>query len=219
MTTPGASSHPLPATSWPAVFDGIGALVVNCALDPDQLVDRIPGLTWIAFKVGGVDVADDNETRHCRAVWEARGLTVGCWVDCRLRPATDVVRLTPWHPAFVSYDVEVAYKADEGGHYEYAAQLVAEHNRQLPGVPASVNSYGGYKSSIDFGAFAKAGWPIFAQVYDSFKPGDEYTYVTKALRVSADDVGGPYPAAGVHQLTRSLTLAPGEAVYRPESID
>ena len=28
-----------------------------------------------------------------------------------------------------------------------------------------------------------------------------------------------YPPAGIHCLTRTLDLEPGEAVYRPESID
>ncbi len=217
MTQPAPVVTP-PVQAWPKVFDGIGALVVNCALDPDLLADKIPGLTWLAVKVGGSDVAGDAETQHCAARWRSRGLEVGVWVYCAGPPAADAQTAAAgqrfgW-PAFVVYDVEAAYKADEGGHYEYAAQLVTRH-AGWGHMPAAVTSYGAYKDSIDFATFASAGWPILAQVYDSFRDGDETTYYTQ----------GPYPeqtwehATGVHRLTRRLVLKPGEAVYRPESIN
>jgi len=199
--------------TWPAVFDGIGALVVSCALDPDDLARKIPRLTWIAFKVGGTDVAADVETQHCYNRWKALGLKVGAWVYCTGPPEADhaaifdvyhgAARFGPLDCAI--YDVEVAYKSDEGGHYEYAAELVATHGGSK--FPTAVTSYGGYKTSIDFASFDRAGWPIFAQVYDAFVEGDEQTY------------RAAYPAAGIHRLTRRLHLAPSEAVYRPESID
>lgn len=181
--------------------------MVNCALDPATLARSIPGLTWVAFKVGGTDVAPDSETAHCRDVWRSMGLQVGAWVDCRNEPAVDVATLAKWQPlSLVQYDVEVAYKSDEGGHYEWAAQLVAEHQRQLPGVPAAVNSYGGYKTSIDFATFAEQRWPIFAQGYDPFTPADAWSY--EAV----------YPRAGIHQLIRSRQLTAGQAVFRPEGL-
>jgi hypothetical protein len=210
MTEPAPAPPPLPApaSSWPAVFVGRGALVVSCALDPAALADKIPGLTWVAFKVGGTDVADDTETSHCRAVWQSRGLQVGAWVDCQGPPHADVRTFAPWQPLpFVVYDVESAYKADEGGPYEWARQLTVEHERRWPGLPAAVTSYGGYKTSIDFASLMQAGWPILAQVYDSFKDGDEQTY----RKV--------YPPQAIHRLTRRLQLHAGEAVYRPESVD
>ena len=196
--------------TWPAVFDGVGALVVNCSLDPDALVARIPGLTWIAFKVGGDDVAPEAETRHCVMRWNDRGLKVGTWVYCAGPPTVDAATaLLEWYlPRFVIYDVEAAYKSDEGGHREWAAQLATAHTATFPAdIPSAVTSYGAYKTSIDFAAFAQAGMPIFAQGYDSFTPADAATYLAV------------YPAAGIHSLTRSLDLEPGEAVYRPESID
>lgn len=212
MTTPAPSPvSPAGQATFPKVFDGIGALVVNCALDPDQLADRIPGLTWIAFKVGGTDVAADAETAHCARVWRGRGLSVGQWVYCSGPPAADIAtamrQVSTTAPAFLIYDVEAEYKSDEGGHYEWAAELVAN----APAMPSAVTSYGGYKTSIDFAAFARAGWPILAQCYDSFGRGDQWSY--------DNEYGGPYETAGIHALVRSLDLAPGEAVYRPESID
>jgi hypothetical protein len=215
MKTPGAArTEPRPATQWPAVFDGIGALVVNCALDPDQLADKIPGLTWIAVKRGGTDVAPDSETMHAIARWRQRGLLVGTWVYCVGPPSDDVAIAmgAPWSPDCVVWDVEAPYKADEGGHYEYSAQLVARvEGSYYSLIPQAVTSYGGYKTSIDFAAFARAGWPIFAQSYDSFEPADAISYATK--------YGGVYPLEGVHNLLRQLRLGPSQAVYRPESID
>lgn len=195
--------------TWPDVFDGIGALVVNCAgQDPDVLADRITGLTWVAYKVGGTDVADDADTAHAAIRWEARGLSVGQWIFCT-DPALDVsaaVSARIHTPLFVVYDVEQPYKQDEGGNYAYATELVKRHPSYLP---AAVTSYGAYKSSIDFGAFAAAGWPVLAQGYDSYTVLDADSYHTQ----------GPYPEAAVYNLVRRTNLWWGEAVYRPESID
>lgn len=213
--------------TWPAVFDGIGALFVRCDNDPDVQAARIPGLSWFAPKVGGDDASPDEEIRSWAARMWQPGRASGVWVYCSGPPRADVTTarhgssLVPI--AFVVYDVEAEYKRDEpGGHYEWAAQLVAQHRAEFANrVPAAVTSYGGYKTSIDFGAFAAAGWPILAQCYDIFKPGDEASY----WQVN----GGVYPnptglfpnvnPQGVHSLLRSLKLKPGQAVYRPESID
>lgn len=221
MTVPATLPPPSPAVTFPAVFDGIGAMVVSCALDPVALAGKLdPATTWVAAKLTGADTGGAAEVRHCLCVWRGLGLHVGGWVYCYGPPPYDVDSLSAhWPLDFVIYDVEAEYKSDEGGHYEWALGLVQEHMRrlQLSMVPAAVTSYGAYKSSIDFAAFARAGWPVFAQVYDSFKTGDEQTY-SKAW-------GGVYPVnlagkpLGIHRLTRSLTLVPGEAVYRPESID
>jgi len=210
-----------PAITWPAVFDGIGALVVNCALDPDALAAKIPSLTWIAPKVGGTDVAAESETRHCVARWTDLGLRVASWVYCTGPPRDDVrIGYPAWYvPAAVIYDVEAEYKSDEGGHFEWAAELVERHDEFYMGkVPAAVTSYGGYKTSIDFAAFARAGWPILAQCYDAYNPADhsEWSYMQPGSALRA---AGPYPPEGVHRLLRSLILKPGEAVYRPEGID
>src|SRR5262249_42486156 len=107
--------------------------------------------------------------------------------------------------------VETPYKADEGGHYEYATELVKTTQAAYPNLPVAVTSYGGYKTSIDFQVFALARWPILAQVYDSFQPGDELTYTNAP--------GGVYLISGVHRLYHERRLLmPGEAVYRPESL-
>jgi hypothetical protein len=199
--------------TFPPVFDGIGALVVSSALDPRALASKLaPATTWIAPKLTGADTGGDPEVAHCISVWRGLGLKVGGWIYCDGPPDADIASVVRWTPLdFVIYDVEQPYKDDEGGHYEWAAQLVTYHAEHLAPTPAAVTSYGGYKASIDFGCFARAGWPILAQVYDAFSPGDELTYTTAR--------GGPYFAAGVHQLTRSLALSPGQAVYRPESLD
>lgn len=193
-------------------WNGRGALVVNCALDPNVLANSIPGLSAVAVKIGGSDVADDRETIHCINVWRQRGYAVGCWLFNWV-PADDVklvldtaARLgARWD--FVVYDIEQPYKSDEGGHYEYAAQLVTFTKAALPGMPVAVTSYGGWKSSIDFPSFARAGWPILAQCYDAFHDGDEQSY--KAV----------YLSSMIHRLTRRKSLGLGEWVYRPESID
>lgn len=199
--------QPAPGVEFPAVFGGVGALVVNCALDPDVLADKIPNLTWVAVKTNGTDIAPDTETLHCVARWRARGMAVGSWVWCAGPPATDVMDTHKiFAPTFVIYDVESPYKSDEGGHYEWAAQLVTAHDASLAQLPAAVTSYGGYKTTIDFGSFAHAGWPILAQVYDAFHDGDEASY------------GAVYPPVGIHRLTRRLQLVSGESVYRPESV-
>lgn len=222
MTT-APSAPPVSVPTFPAVFDGIGALFVRCDNDPDVQAAKIPGLTWYAPKVNGADASPDAEI----ASWAGRmwkpGRASGVWVYCNGPPTQDVadarrgMSITP--TSFVVYDVEREYKSDEEwddatGHHvgqpKWAWQLVAEHHEVLGSMPAAVTSYGGYKSSIDFAAFARAGWPVFAQVYDAFKPGDELSYLWPT---------GPYPIAGTHRLTRSLKLSPGEAVYRPESID
>lgn len=199
--------------TWPTVFDGIGALVVSSALDPEALLDKLdPATTWIAPKLTGADTGGDVEVRHCIDVWRSQGLKVGGWIYCDGPPSADVASILPWLPLnFIVYDVEAAYKSDEGGHYEWASQLIPEHEIRSRGIPAAVTSYGGYKTSIGFAAFAAAGWPILAQVYDAFAPGDELSYGTAR--------GGPYPIDGIHPLTRSLTLFPGESVFRPESLD
>lgn len=196
--------------TWPAVFDGIGALFVRCDNDPDVQAARIPGLTWCAVKVNGDDASPPAEREPWRHRMAARGVQVGCWIDCFGPPPGDVADVIGWGVPIV-YDVEARYKSDEsGGHYEWAAELVAEHRRRIdPGAAVAVTSYGGYKTSIDFAAFAAAGWPILAQGYDSFTPSDAVTYYNP----------GPYPVAGVHNLVRSLHLTAGQAVYRPESID
>lgn len=108
---------------------------------------------------------------------------------------------------FVQYDIEQPYKADEGGNFAWSEWLVELHARLLTKLPVAVNSYGAFKSSIDFGAFARAGWPVFAQCYDSFSDGDEQTY--RAL----------FPPQAIHRLVRRRGLLPGEWVYRPESLD
>lgn len=193
------------------MFDGIGAMIVSSALDPAAIVDGINthnagALSWIAPKLTGTDTGGDTEIKHCINVWRGLGLSVGGWIY-NMSPATDVALVTPWKPLldFVVWDVEAPYKADEtAGGYAKAAQLVAL-------TPAdwtcAVTSYGGYKSSIDFATFAKAGWPIFAQGYDAFTCTDRLTYLAV------------YPDDGIHCLTRTMALEPGEAVYRPESID
>jgi hypothetical protein len=201
--------------TWPPVFAGRGALVVNCALDPDSLLDAWPRLTWIAVKVGGTDVSSPEETLHCTQAWTARGIEVGAWTYCTGPPKADVDRMdAPWK--YIVYDVEAEYK-DQAG---WTARLVAEHNRLLK-VPAAVTSYGAitgygnFPSSIDFGPFAAAGWPLLAQVYDPFQPGDELTYRTDSPRTYP----GPYPEKGVHRLYHERRLLlPGESVYRPESL-
>lgn len=208
--------------TWPKVFDGIGALVVNCALDPDKLADSIPGLTWIAPKFGGTDIAPWPETAHCIDRWRARGLTVGAWCYCDGPPVSDAQLVTWADAAFVIYDVEAEYKTDGGAPATWPAELVAAHRSQWPqGFPGAVTSYGaipGYgnmPSSIDFHPFAVAGWPILAQIYDSFQPGAEITYMT----TSGKAFPGPYAPAGVHRVFRSLTVSSGEVVYRPEGLD
>jgi hypothetical protein len=208
--------------TWPPVFDGIGALFVGANNDPDVQAERIPGLTWAALKVNGTDTSPAAERDHWRERMMARGISVGAWIYNYGPPVTDVTTVGAWPDLpFVVYDVEREYKRDETwedppgtvhhGQYQWATQLVDEHKARRGGTPVAVTSYGGYKTSIDFASFAKAGWPIFAQVYDSFAPGDELTY--------SNARGGPYPVSGIHRLTRSLTLVKGEAVYRPESID
>lgn len=213
MTPPPARPAPQPAASWPTVFDGAGALVVNCAVDPDALLAKIARhasapLAWIAVKLGGSDVAADTETLHCVLRWQGLGLTVGAWTYCYGPPTDDVARTYAlFRPAFVVYDVEAEYKADEGGRYEWASELVREHRAQLGGLTAAVTSYGGCKRSIDFASFAAAGWPILAQCYDAFESGDEITYV----RV--------YPSQAIHRVLRSLAVGAGESVFRPEGLD
>jgi hypothetical protein len=225
-----ASVPPVSAITWPAVFDGIGALVVRCDLDPAALVDRINRhshphlLSWIAPKVNGADITPRADIDHAVSVWRSLGLHVGSWIWNAGPPDADVTAAEAWYsPEFVVYDVESPYKSDEGGRYEWAAQLVDRH--EWPEyVPAAVTSYGGYKTSIDFAAFARAGWPILAQVYDSFKPGDQQSYLTANGGVyprpgAVVHIGDSVSANGVHMLKRSLALLPGEAVYRPEGID
>lgn len=226
MTTTAPVPQPAPSTHWPAVFNGIGALVVRCDLDPAALVEKINAksgqgaLTWIAPKLTGTDITPRADIEHAISVWRSLGLHVGGWIYNE-EPTADVASIERWRPLdLVVYDVEQPYKSDEGGHREYAAELVAEHALHLADIPAAVTSYGGYKTSIDFAAFAAAGWPILAQVYDAYIPGDERTYYTRPLDPpSLGTRPGVYPPRGVHRLTRSLKLAPGEAVYRPESID
>lgn len=225
--------------TWPAVFDGVGALVVNCALDPNALVEKVnrharSPLTWVAFKVGGTDVADDTETRHCIAVWRNMGLKTGPWTYCSGPPVWDFAEISgvlsrfgPYD--FAVYDVEAEYKTDEAGPdvygwppdvYGWPADLVTLHAASAK-VPAAVTSYGaipGYgnsPSSIDFAAFARAGWTILAQCYDSFSPGDEVTYATD----SGAKFPGPYPRNGIHRVLRSLAVGTGESVFRPEGLD
>jgi len=196
--------------TWPPVFDGIGALFVRCDNDPDVQAERIPGLTWVSPKLNGSDITDPASIEAWMTRMRARGLKVGGWVWCAGPPTADVAAWQPYAAQLldhVIYDVESPYKADEGGHYEWADELVAAHNAHAPLMPAAVTSYGAYKDTIDFGSFAEAGWPIFAQVYDSFSSGDETSYFPV------------YPPAGIHQLRRSLSLYPRQAVYRPESID
>ncbi len=190
-------------------------MVVSSALDPHALVAKLdPATTWIAAKLTGTDTGGDAEVRHCLSVWRSLGLSVGGWIYNAGPPIADVRSVLPWLPLdFVLYDVEQPYKRDEGGVYAWAAQLENAHRALTTRLPAAVTSYGAYKSSIDFAVFARAGWPIFAQVYDAFKPGDEFSYYVTH--------GGPYPTMmnAVHPLTRSLKLSRGEAVYRPESLD
>lgn len=197
--------------TFPPVFNGIGALVVNCSLDPHALLAKLdPATSWVAVKRGGTDIAPAVETDHCVQVWKAAGLTVGTWVYCEGPPGRDLATALAgsWAPDFTIWDVEAPYKNDEGGDYDWAALLVS---LAATTMRCAVTSYGGYKTSIDFGSFAKAGWPILAQVYDSFQPGDELTYGTAR--------GGVYPISGIHQLRRTLALSPGQSVYRPEGID
>jgi hypothetical protein len=192
-------------------LDGIGAMFVRCDNDPGVQAAKIPGLTWTAVKVGGTDVADPAETSSWIARMRARGVTVGAWVYCTGPPERDVREIResgPW--PFVIYNVESPYKADEGGPFQWSSGLVLEHRAQLPSTPAVVSSYGSYKTSIDFPAFVAAGWPLLAQMYDGAVDGDELTYLSSH--------GGVYPNGTVHRLTRRLSLSPGEAVYRPESI-
>lgn len=207
--------------TWPAVFDGIGALVVNCALEPDELVAKIPGLTWIAFKVGGVDVAPDAETQHCYDHWRARGLTVGAWVYCTGPPARDVttletaVRFGPI--AFGIFDIEEPYKTDAGAPSSWPLELATLYKGTSSAITSygAIPGYGNQPSSIDFAPFAAAGWPIIAQSYDGYSVPDADTYAT----TSGQKFPGPYLASGVHTMVRSLTLVKSQAVYRPESID
>lgn len=216
--TPAPGPPPAPAATWPAVYDTTGALVVNCALDPHELLAKIDShlhaatLGVIAVKTNGGDIAADTETRHCMDVWRQAGLVVGVWVWCAGPPEADVEACFRFGaPAFAIFDVESPYKVDEGGHYEWAAQLVAAARARGLGDRAAVTSYGGYKASIDFASFARAGWPVFAQLYDSFAIGDELSYGTAR--------GGPYPIAGIRRLLRSLDVDAGEWIYRPEGID
>lgn len=216
--TPAPGPPPAPAPPWPAVYDTTGALVVNCALDPAALLAKLDGhllnakLGAIAVKTNGDDIAADTETQHCRAVWAAAGLVVGTWVWCSGPPAADVDAAFRFGlPPFVVFDVESPYKADEGGHYEWAQQLVDEANRRGLAGRCAVTSYGGFKTSIGFAAFARAGWPVFAQLYDAFKLGDELTYGTAR--------GGPYPIAGIRRLRHELAVDAGDWVYRPEGLD
>lgn len=186
-------------------------MFVRCDNDPDVQLAKIPGVTWVAPKLTGTDITGPDEIKAWIERMRARGLSVGGWIYCE-NPAADVDSWQPWRPLdFIIYDVEAPYKEDETpGGYVKAAQLVSDHRDiMLPDVPAAVTSYGGYKTSIDFKAFADAGWPILAQGYDSFTCVDSTTYWEV----------GPYQSSGVHCLTRSLTLKPGQAVYRPESID
>jgi hypothetical protein len=201
------------------VFDGIGALFVRCDNDPFVQAAKIPGLTWCAYKVGGPDASTVEDVklwvhrmraRPVGASWTA----VGVWVYCAGPPAEDVRLVAdcysewPGHPALVVYNVEAAYKSDEGGHREWAAELVAEHRKELGSLPAAVTSYGSYKTSIGHRAFAHAGWPMFAQVGGDYHDpeGAEESY--RAV----------YPTSGIHRLVRRLALARGEAVYRPEGL-
>jgi hypothetical protein len=225
------------APAWPPVFDGIGALVVRCDIDPEQLVEKIErhsgigAVSWIAPKVNGDDIiVNDNEAEtdaailHCIDVWRALGLSVGSWIYAYGPPTKDTEQVAQhFHdvPDFTVYDVEKEYKTDEGAPADWPAQLVADHKTMHPLMPAAVTSYGaipGYgnsPSSLDFGPFAAAGWPVLAQLYNGFKPGDEVTYATD----SGQPFPGPYPRKGLHQLVMSLTLHPGMAVYRPESVN
>ncbi len=205
MTRP-ATTGP---TAWPAVFSGVGALFVRADNDPDAQAERIPGLTWCALKVGGGDDSPQAERAEWSRRMRARGIVVGRWVYCAGPPDRDVALLDGEDAPLVVYDVEREYKADEGGHYEWAAELVRQHRRRGP-VATAVTSYGAYKASIDFASFAVTGWPILAQCYDAYGDGDELSYGRSR--------GGPYPAAGIHRLVRRLTLVPGEAVYRPEGL-
>jgi hypothetical protein len=189
-------------------------MFVRCDNDPDVQAARIPGLTWCAVKTNGPDAS----LPEVRAAWVARmrrrGVTVGSWVFCGGPPMDDAIgALDSWQPSLTVYDVESPYKTDENPVAAgWPRNLVLQHASRNP-APAAVTSYGaipGYgnqPSSIDFGAFCAAGWPIFAQGYDSFTCSDALTYLSV------------YPSEGIHCLTRSLRLDPGQAVYRPESLD
>jgi hypothetical protein len=211
--------------NWPTVFDGMGALVVNCALDPDQLLHAWPDLTWIAVKVNGTDTADDTETLHCVQTWRRAGLHVGVWVYCYGPPAQDVAQLAAGKVKFGAdlavYDVEREYKTDEGAPASWPNDLTARHAIVMNGLPAAVTSYGaipGYgktASSINFQPFVGTAAPIIAQLYDSFGDGAERTYRLD----SGLPYPGPYPAAGVNKMWHERrALLPGEAVYRPEGL-
>lgn len=207
--------------TWPAVFDGVGALFVGANNDPDVQAERIPGLTWVALKVNGPDASPAAEQEHWVGRMRARGLTVGAWVYAYGPPEQDAAAIdaAAWRPSLAIFDVEQEYKTDAGAPADYPARLVKA--RGVAPAAEAVTSYGaipGYgnqPSSIDFAPFAAAGWPILAQIYDGYQPGNETTYRTD----SGQPFPGPYLAQGVHRVLRSLTLQPGESVFRPEGLD
>lgn len=188
-------------------FDGQGVLVVDSsAFDPATLFRRIPNLTAVCMKVGGDDVGTPASDAKLRRETEARGLAFGLWLVNTSSVAADMRLLRASVPAaFVVHDVEQPYKRDEGGDFALAAQLVAAMHEQSPLTPVAVTSYGHLKTSIDFGAFARAGWHAIPQGYDSFTVADASSYAP------------PFPLRRIHPMARSLTLPPGQWCYRPES--
>lgn len=188
-------------------FDGQGVLVVDSsAFDPATLFARIPNLSAVCLKVGGTDVGTPASDAKLRWACERNGIAFGLWTVNSSSVEADMRLIRESAPAaFVVHDVEQPYKAEEGGDYALAAQLVAAMHAQLPLTPVAVTSYGHLKTSIDFGAFALAGWHVLPQCYDSFTLADASSYAP------------PFPLRRISPMLRSLQLAPGQWCYRPES--
>lgn len=200
---------------YPAIFgEGAGMLIVDSsAVDPDVLLDNMlrhtPGIALSACKVNDTDTGDVDSIRHMMLRLRARGQKVGRWIFNN-EPKRDIAELMRKDLAdipfdFVVYDVEAPYKADEGGIYGYAEDLV-KASAGL-NVPIAVTSYGAWKRSIDFASFAAAGWAIIPQAYDSFTVEDAQTYTRY------------WPPAAIHPMLRQLSVSASQFIYRPEGLD
>lgn len=207
-------------TAFPHLFlEGPQVVIVSSALDPDSLLRELarrgfhPHL-WCA-KLTGTDTGGEREIRHGFERARALGLHVGGWVQCTSSPRADVASVAPWASGldFVEWCCEVEYKANPP-HTERAAladELVDEvRASELAHLPQAVISYGKRDGYMRVESFARAGWAIVPECYDSFTLADASSYESV------------WPGRAVHPLVHELAAHAYRGnrcgVYRPEGL-
>lgn len=198
----------------------VGAFVVDSsAFDPRALWQRTPPRDWWALKWGGSDYGGQNAFRKTAGDLRAFGSAVSVWVtdsdfpnpvDMAQAVLSAAVMVAPLRLAFVVFQLEAAYKRNgpEDGWWR-AESLTEAWKTLLKPLPAAFISYGKADTEINLRPLLLAGWPVFAECYDTFQGVDP--------RPSYHAQG--WPTHAIKPVVRSLHPVKGESIYRPEGLD